>query len=340
MLEIEGRNCPGTELFSEGGDFHRSWSKNSSLGRGDDFVLNTAPCDAPTEERGGEIGQVQKWNEQCNHNINPGLRHDFSLAERDSFGYADHTQSATKRSQKQGKGKERDDLKGGPGVYGEIEREQKPKQEGETKKKMRGESRGPHFGTIDARDLNLAVGEFQETREIGLNIGWREALGNKNDPAAASLDGVGEGVVIAEGILPDLEHVKLFEKGTANGGATTPTEIFRMAAEHSDDGRVPGSEKSVWKGIVGGNEPAHGGGGADARIGERGNNVMQPGFARAAVGVHKDQDFKIGRELFDGDTEIIDLFAGARGLASNDDMGLHSRGSSDAFHEAVCWIIF
>jgi hypothetical protein len=67
---------------------------------------------------------------------------------------------------------------------------------------------------------------------------------------------------------------------------------------------------------------------------------MQPGFAGPAVGVHKDQDFEIGWELFDTNAEIVDLFAGARWLAGDDNMSFHSRGSGDALHEAVRRIIF
>lgn len=67
---------------------------------------------------------------------------------------------------------------------------------------------------------------------------------------------------------------------------------------------------------------------------------MQPGLAGPAVGIHKDQDFEIGRELLNGNPEIVDLFAGARWLAGDDNMSFHSRGSGDALHEAVRRIIF
>ena len=64
-------------FFPVGRDFHRSWSKNAGLVGGDDFVLNAAPGDAATEQGGKKIEQVQKRYEQCDDNINPGLRHDF-----------------------------------------------------------------------------------------------------------------------------------------------------------------------------------------------------------------------------------------------------------------------
>src|SRR5437879_3984280 len=113
-----------------------------------------------------------------------------------------------------------------------------------------------------------------------------------------------------------------------------------MAAEHGDHGGIPGGEEGVWKSAAVGNEPAHGAGGTDARIGERCDEVVEPGFAGAAVRIHEDQDFEIGRELFDGDTKIVDLFAGGGGFAGNDDVGFHARRSGDAFNEIVGSIVF
>src|SRR5437879_9031217 len=113
-----------------------------------------------------------------------------------------------------------------------------------------------------------------------------------------------------------------------------------MAAEHGDHGGIPGGEEGVWKSAAVGNEPAHSAGGTDARIGERCDEVVEPGFAGAAVRIHEDQDFEIGRELFDGDTKIVDLFAGGGGFAGNDDVGFHARRSGDAVNEMVGSIDF
>jgi len=202
------------------------------------------------------------------------------------------------------------------------------------------EGGGPHLGTVNASDFNLAVREFEEAGEIGLNVGRSEAFGKKDNLAAGSFDGDGERVVVAERVLPDVEHAHLFEESAANGGASSPTEILCVAAEHGDDRGIPGSEKSVGKCAVVGDEPAHGGGGADAGVGERSDEVVQPGFAWAAVGVGEDQDFKIGRKLFDGDAKIVDLFAGAGGFAGDDDVGFDARGCGDALDEAVRRIAF
>jgi len=205
---------------------------------------------------------------------------------------------------------------------------------------MRCEGGGPHFGAINACDFDLTIGEFEKAWEVRLNVGRGNAFGKKNDLAAGSFDGDGERVVVTERVLPDVEHVHLFEEAAANGGAATPTEIFCMATKHGDHGSVPSSEKGVRKSVVVGNEPAHGGGGADAGVGERSDDVVKPRFAWAAVGIGEDQDFKIGRELLDADAEIVDLFAGACGFSGNDNIGFHARRGSDTFDEAVRGIVF
>jgi len=205
---------------------------------------------------------------------------------------------------------------------------------------MRCEGGGPHSRAVNACDFNLAVGEFEEAWEIGLNVRRSEAFGKKNDLAPGSFDGDSEGVVVAEGVLPDVEHAHLLEEAAANRGASTPTEVFFVAAEHGDYGGVPGSEKGVGKGVVVGDEPAHGSGRANAGVGERSDDVVQPRFAWPAVGVGEDQNFKIGRELFDADSEIVDFFAGGCGLSRDDDIGFHARGGSDPFDEAVRGIVF
>src|ERR1700739_3902705 len=85
----------GSNFFPANQDFHKSWSKDAGLIGRDDFVLNAAPGDAASEQGCKEIEQVQEWNEQCNHNINPGLRHDFRTGRRNCFRYSNHPQCAT-----------------------------------------------------------------------------------------------------------------------------------------------------------------------------------------------------------------------------------------------------
>ena len=100
------------------------------------------------------------------------------------------------------------------------------------------------------------------------------------------------------------------------------------------------ARRTLGKELLFGNEPAHGGGGANAGVGEGGYDVVQPGFAGAAVGVNEDEDFEIGRELFDGDAKIVDLFAGGGGLAGDNDVSFDARRGSDALDEAVSRIVF
>src|ERR1700739_2546772 len=201
------------------------------------------------------------------------------------------------------------------------------------------EGRGPHSRTVNASDFDLAVREFEEAREIRLNVGRGEAFGEKNDLATGSFDGDGEGVVVTESILPDIEHVHVFKQGAANSSAAAPTEIFRVAAEHCYDGSVPGGEKSVGESVAVGKKTARGVVGTDTRVGERSDDMVKPGLARAAVGVCENQDFKIGRELLNTDAEIVDFFAGACGLSGDDDVGFHMGGCGHPLDEAVGGII-
>jgi len=268
------------------------------------------------------------------------LRHDFSAGRGKGFGDSDYSQSASKRGEKQREDEKRDDLRGRPGFNGQVEGDEQAQEESETKEKVRCEGGGPHSRTVDARDFDLAVGKFEEGREVRLNVGRGEAFGQKNDLAAGSFDGDGEGVVVAESVLPDIEHVHLFKEGAANGGAAAPTEISRMAAEHSDHGSVPGGEKGVGESVVVGNEPTHGGGGSDAGIGERSDDMVKPGSTRAAVRIYKDEHLKIGGELFNTDAEVVHFFAGCGGLSGDDDVSFHAGGRGDALDEAVRGIIF
>jgi hypothetical protein len=325
---------PGSRVF------HRSWSKDTSLVGRDDFILNTPPSDAATENRGEEIEQVQEWDNKSNQNINPGLRHYFRAARGECFRHPEHAQSPPKCGQEQRKHEERNNLRGGTGFHGKVEGDRETQDQSETKEKMCHESADPHFRAVDACDFDLAIREFEEAWEIGLDVGGGEAFGKKNNLAAGSLDGDGEGVVVAESVLPDIEHVHLFEEGATNGGAASPAEVFPVVAEHGDYGSIPGREKGVGKSVVVGDEPTHGGGGGYAGVGEGRDDVVEPCFARAAVGINENKDFKIRRELFDADAKVVDFFAGAGGLAGDDDVGFDARGGGDAFDHAIRGIIF
>ena len=240
-----------------------------------------------------EIEQIQKGNEQRNHNINPGLGHDFRTSGGERFRYADHPQRSAEGREEQGKHEKGDDLRGRPGFDGEIECDREAKEKSETKEKVRRECRGPHFGAINPGDFDLAVGELEKARKVGLDVGGGEAFGKKNDLAAGSFDGDGEGVVVAESVLPNVQHTHFFEECAANRSATAPAEIFVVAAEHGDNRSIPCGEKKVREGAIVRDKPAHGGGCANAGVGEGGHDVVQPGFSWATVGVNEDEDFEI-----------------------------------------------
>lgn len=335
-VEIAG----GSKFFPGKPDFRGSWRDDASLVRRDDFVLNAAPGNTPAKERGEEIDQIQKWDYECDDNVNPRLRHDLRTRGGNCLRYADYPQGATERREEQGKYEKRDDLGRRPRLDSEIECDHKAEEKGETKKKMRCKSRSPHFGTINPSDFDLAIGEFDKVWEIGLDVGRGEAFRKKNDLAAGSLDGNGEGVVIAEGVLPYVQHAHLFEERAANRGSTAPAEISVVAAKHGYNGGIPGGEKRAGKGVVVGDEPAHGGGCANAGIREGSYDVVQPGFSRATVGVNECEHFEVGRKLFDGDAKIVDLLTGSGGFAGDNDVSFDTRRSSDALDEAIRGIVF
>ena len=111
--------------------------------------------------------------------------------------------------------------------------------QGQTVEKMGGKGGGPQLRPVNASDADLTGGKLKETREIGLDIGRRQTLRQEDDLPAAAFDHHGEGIVVAEGILPGIEHADLLEDGAADGGASAPAEVLVMRAEHGDDRGVP-----------------------------------------------------------------------------------------------------
>ena len=268
------------------------------------------------------------------------MTHDLTARRRKCFGGPNHAECSSNRREQQRKQPKRNNLKRWAGFDKKVKCNDQAEQEREAIKKVCGKGGGPHWRAVHARDFDLAVGEFNKICEVCLYVGEREALGKENDLAAGSFDGHGEGVVVAEGRLPNFEHTHLVKNSAPDGRAAAPAEIFRLATQHGNDRGVPSGKKDGRQGIVVGDEPAHGGGRTDAGVVERSDHVMQPGFARAAVGIGEDQDFKFRRELFDAHAKIVDLFATICGLAGDDHVGLHPRGSGDPFDGRVSGVLF
>src|SRR5208283_2835658 len=113
------------------------------------------------------------------------------------------------------------------------------------------------------------------------------------DLAPAALDHRGERVVVAERVLPGIEHTNLFENGATDRGASAPTEVFVVRAEHGDDRSVPSGEKSGREAVIVWQKPAHGGGSTDTGIREWSDKMMEPAFSWTAIGIGEDQDFEL-----------------------------------------------
>src|SRR5271169_2134394 len=167
------------------------------------------------------------------------------------------------------------------------------------------EGGSPHLRTIDACDVHLTAGEFQEACKIGLDERRGQALRQEDNLTAALFDHHREGVVVTEGILPGIEHANLFEKSSTDRRASTPTEIFVVRAEQGDDRGIPSGEQSRRESVVVREKPAHGSGGANARIVEWSDKTMQPALAGASIGIGKDQDLEFLGKLFHGNAEVI-----------------------------------
>lgn len=320
--------------------FHSLWSNDAGLLGRDELVLNTAPANATADQRGKEVHQVQKRNSDCDNDVNPGLRHDLAAGGGKRLGGANDAQSAAHRGEQQGKQPKSNDLGGWARFGQEIQSYKQPKQDCENVEKMSGKGHGPHFGPVDACDFYLAIGEFEEIGKVGLDIGEGEALGEEDDLAAGTFDGRGERVVVAEGVLPDFEHADLIEDRAADGGAATPAKVLVVTAEHGDDGGIPGREEDGGEAVVVRDEPAHGGGGANPGIREGRDHVMEPGFARATIGIGEDQDLELGRELLDADAQVVDLFAAIRGLAGDDDIRFYAGAGGDPLDGGIGGILF
>jgi len=213
-------------------------------------------------------------------------------------------------------------------------------EDGDAVERVSGKRGGPHLGAIDAGNTYLAIRKFQQAGEIGLHERGHQALGQEHDGPAGLLQREGKRIVVTEGVLPDVHHADLLKDRTANGGASTPAKIVGLRPEHAHDTCVPGGQKRRRDIAAIGNKPSHGGCGTNSGIAERSDHVVQPGFARAPIGIHEDQDFKFRRKLLDCGAQVVDLFAATLRLAGDDYAGFYARRCSHAFHDAVSRVRF
>src|SRR5208283_1048069 len=184
-------------------------------------------------------------------------------------------------------------MESGPRRESEIYDDESADQQGETVQKVSGKGGGPHLKAVDASDAHLPVGKFEETGKISLHIGRCQTLRQEDDLAPAAFDHRGERVVVAEGVLPGIEHANLFENRATDRGASASTEVFVVRTEHGDNRSVPCGEKGGREAIVVWQKPAHGGGSTDTGIRERSDEMMEPAFSRTAIGIGEDQDFEL-----------------------------------------------
>src|SRR5580704_11944606 len=146
------------------------------------------------------------------------------------------------------------------------------------------------------------------------------------------MERAGQRVVVTDRAFPVFDDADLVEDAAANRGAASPAEVLSFFGEHGDDGRVPGGEKRRGQIAAIGDEPAHGGRGADSGISQWGNHALEPGFPGAAVGISEREEFKIGRELFDGEAEIVALFSALDRGTGDQDVRLGAGTRCDALY--------
>jgi hypothetical protein len=304
------------------------------------FVENTTPAGLARDERSNKVYEIEKRDEDGEHNVDPGLAHDLRSRSGQHFGDAAEPQTAANGGEEDRKEGQSFEMKGRVGLEKIPENETDAQNQSYAIQKMSGESGLPDFFCVDTGDENLAVGEFEKTFEIGLDVGQGEALGKKQDGAAGAFKSAGHGIVIADGIFPFVDDANLVEDAAADGGAATPAKITAFLAEHSDDGSIPGSQESGGRIAAIGDKPAHSGGGADARIGERSDEVMQPGLSGATIGIGKDEHFEFGRQLLDRYSEVVHFFAATFGLSRDNHVGFRPGLRGDALHNAVSRIGF
>src|ERR1700730_611249 len=202
---------------------------------------------------------------------------------------------------------------------------QKDAQENRHAIKGVGGKRGsPHLRTIGTGNTYLAIRKFQQSGKVGLHKRGCQTLRQENNRPAGALEREGKRIVVAEGMLPNVQHTDLLEDWSANGGASAPTKIVGLRPEHADHPGIPGGEECGWEVAAIRDKPPHGGCGTNTGIAERRDHMVQPGLAGTSVGIHEDQDLKFWRELLNGDAQIVDLFAAILRLASQDDAGFYA----------------
>src|SRR6266446_2284562 len=133
-------------------------------------------------------------------------------------------------------------MKGRPLRKDVAQDEESAEHQSQAVEKMCGGSRGPDFVRIDASNENLAVGEFHKPVEIGLDIRKCQALRQEYNRPIVACEGARQRIIVADGILPFVQHSRLLEGTPADRGASAPAKVFPLLAQHRNYGGIPSRE--------------------------------------------------------------------------------------------------
>src|SRR6267154_1470065 len=203
---------------------------------------------------------------------------------------------------------------------------------------MREGCRAPNSVCVYSSDQYLAVRELQQSVQVGLDIGKRQAFWHENNRAVRTLQHARQRIVVADGTFPYLHNARLREEISPDSRASAPAEISPFFAEHGDHWRIPRSEYRGRQIAAIGNQPAHGGCRANLHVSQRSHQVMQPALTWTAVGICKNEYFKFARQLFDRYPQVVHLFAATARASRDDHMDFHSRTLGYPFDNAARWI--
>src|ERR1700741_101137 len=182
---------------------------------------------------------------------------------------------------------------------------------------MRERAHSPAARRADARNLNLAIREFEELRAGPGVQRCCEALRTKHNRQICRFERVGHRKVVAQRAVPRFKHMRIVKSLAANRSAAAPAEVVALPPEESGNSGVPrrreGARECARTKLSARNDPTIGGGRADAYVLERRNEFGKPSARQPHVGIGKNENFEIGRDRIDGAAKIKNLLAATLG---------------------------
>src|SRR4029077_691918 len=156
-------------------------------------------------------------------------------------------------------------------------------------------------------------------------------LWTKNNRQICRFERVRHRKVVAQRAAPRFEHVRIVEIFAANRSAAAPAEVVALPPEERSNRSIPRRRESARERartkLSARNDPAIGGGRADAHILQRRDEFGKPSARQPHVGIGKNENFEIGGDRIDSAAQIKNLLAAILGRSGDHDVNrLRARG--------------